>query len=105
MTTLNTIIEERHNAREEEFAKLARSVKARIEQQKTPNEEGANKALQILIDTHHHQLQKAREEERDRYKKYLKYHYENYGIESLRELITTPLDHSELDQPTLEDKE
>jgi hypothetical protein len=50
-----------HNTRDE-FAKLAHSVKYRIEQQKTPNEEGANKALQILIDTHHQELQKAREE-------------------------------------------
>lgn len=50
-----------HNTREN-FAKLAHSVKYRIEQQKTPNEEGANKALQILIDTHHQELQKAREQ-------------------------------------------
>ncbi len=50
----------------EEFAKLAHSVKYRIEQQKTPNEEGANKALQILIDTHHQELQKTRTAEQER---------------------------------------
>jgi len=36
----------------EEFTKLAESVKLRIEQQRTPNEEGANSALKKLVDYH-----------------------------------------------------
>lgn len=56
--------------------------------------------LYVEIDAHwlHHQLQKVQEEERERYRKYLKHHYENYGMDSVKELINVPSDHSELDQ-------
>ena len=48
----------------EEFTKLAESVKLRIEQQRTPNEEGANSALKKLVDYHMEALSQKDEEVR-----------------------------------------
>ena len=96
-----------HNTRED-FAKLAHSVKYRIEQQKTPNEEGANKALQILIDTHHQELQKAREEALAREKQLKQVHMMELDAISCKSIEDFVIwrDHrkqrpnqSELDQP------
>jgi hypothetical protein len=50
---LKDIIEERQN----DFVRLAYGVKSRIESQMTPNEPGAIKALQILIDSHNETTQ------------------------------------------------